>query len=129
MSLLNYLFDNDWFQRSDIEKLKNRNRGLESSVSRSRSRSKRTEDRVQELESQIGELALFNQTLLRMLIEKDVCTPSEFTNLFQMVDLEDGVADGRVTPERVPGQCSSCRRKMPKNKAKCMYCGWTAEAS
>jgi hypothetical protein len=61
-----------------------------------------------------------------MLIEKEVCTSGEFTNLFRMIDLEDGVADGKLTKSRsatTQTACPECGRPFPKNKTWCMYCG------
>lgn len=47
------------------------------------------------LEDAMGELALATKTLQRMMVDKGVCTSSEFSTLLNQVDLEDGRRDGK----------------------------------
>ncbi|HEX4825406.1 MAG TPA: hypothetical protein VFV19_13970 [Candidatus Polarisedimenticolaceae bacterium] len=51
---------------------------------------------AEKLERAVGEMALAVKTLQRMMVEKGLCTPDEFRAKLQLVDLEDGRADGRA---------------------------------
>jgi hypothetical protein len=126
MSLFRYLFDHDWFQRADIIRLEEENKGLSNRMDFARDDTRRLEDRIAALETDAAQMALFNKTLLRMMVEKQVCAPQEFTNLLRMLDLQDGVKDGKVTAALsadAPPSCPRCRRPLPRNKPRCMYCG------
>ena len=125
MSIFNYIFDNEWSQRSDIEALKEQNASLASRLSLKRSSEAVQEDRVAELEQEVGELALLSKTLMRILLEKGVCTGREIEDMMHQVDLEDGVADGRVTKNaaRVAGKCPECNRPVDAHRKRCFYCG------
>ena len=110
MSILNYLFDSEWSRRSDIEALKEQHSSLVSSLG---------------LHQGIGELALLTKTLMRILVEKGVCTGREIEDMMHQVDLEDGSADGRVTKsgEAVPGRCPECDHLVQSHRERCLYCG------
>ena len=126
MSVFRSLFDNDWFQRKDINRLEEETSSAAGRLDSARDRTMRLEDRVTALEDNLAQLVLFNKTLLRMIVEKQVCAPEEFTNLFKMLDREDGTEDGKVTSAPEAGGkllCRNCRRPLPKNKRWCMYCG------
>ena len=125
MSIFNYIFDNEWSQRSDIETLKQQNASLASRVARRRSSEAVQEERVAELEREVGELALLGKTLLRVLLEKGVSTGREIEDMMHHVDLEDGVADGRVTKNAGtdPGKCPECNRPIQAERKRCLYCG------
>lgn len=58
--------------------------------------------RVQELESHVATLdrhlggtALYCRTLLQVMLDRDMVTPERFRELFDQLDLLDGVKDGR----------------------------------
>jgi len=97
MSIWDYLFDSDWRQRSDIQALKVRGTQLSGYLQSARYSAEQLGDKIKELQSDIAAIALFNQTLLRMLVQKGICTPEEFNALFTEIDLEYGVQDGRIT--------------------------------
>src|SRR5262245_31993098 len=99
MGFFHFLFDNDWLQRADIEQLRAESDRVTTALNHSTDSVRRADERIAELEESLAHLALFNRTLLRMLIEKRVCTTEEFANLFRMIDVEDGVADGKMTPK------------------------------
>jgi hypothetical protein len=88
-SVLDYMFDNDWIQRADIDNLR---------TSSLRMRSKVVNDsrRIGDLEDQLAHLTLINETLLRILEKKNVIVREEFRSLLVEVDLEDGVHDGKL---------------------------------
>ena len=96
MSILRYMFDNEWKQRDDIEALK----AVQASRRRqARRESRSAENRIDDLEAEVGELALLCRTLLTVLRETAVVDPDVLAETLKRVDLEDGVLDGRVTPE------------------------------
>lgn len=126
MSIFNYLFDSDWYQRSDIEALKEQNSNLTSRVEIRRSTDAEQSARIAELQQDVGELALLSKTLMRLLLEKGVCTGKELEDLMREIDMEDGVADGRVTKdsEKEPtGNCKGCGRPVQPKRSRCLYCG------
>ncbi len=127
MSIFNYLFDNEWSQRADIEDLK----AQAARLSDRSTRNLRYENRIKELETDIGELALLSKALMRILLEKGICTGRELEDLIKTIDMEDGVEDGKVT--KVPGkqnaQCPQCGRPVHGNRKACLYCGYVFSKS
>lgn len=122
-SVLDYMFDNDWIQRADIDHLKNSAALMRRNV---------IEDahRIRSLEDQIGHLTLINEALLRILEKKGVFARDEFRSLLVEVDLEDGVHDGKLsTPPRndappAPGRipCRFCRTMNDRSSQFCSHC-------
>jgi len=96
MSLMKYMFDNDWMQRGDIEALRNRSRTADRTARR---RNRQTDDRIDDLENEVAELALLSRVLLTMLHESNVIDPNQFGEVMRRIDAEDGVIDGKITPE------------------------------
>jgi DNA repair exonuclease SbcCD ATPase subunit len=125
MSIFNYLFDNEWSQRTDIETLKTRNKNLASRLHLRHKSQAALEARVTQLESEVGELALLSKTLMRLIVEKGTCTGQELEAMLHQVDLADGVADGRVTKIRPEATvtCPGCGRSVPAERKQCLYCG------
>ena len=97
MSAWNYMFDNNVLQRMDLERLRSRAADAERQM---RSARKAQGDRIEELEHDVGELALLCRALIGMLKEKGDYDPASFSAALDKIDMEDGVKDGRVTPER-----------------------------
>jgi len=93
MSIFDFMFPNS--QYIDIQLLKAENSKLASRIEAISNSD--PEARIEQLEQEVGELALVCKTLMRTLLEKRVCTGQEIENLFKQIDLEDGVADGKVT--------------------------------
>jgi hypothetical protein len=52
---------------------------------------------VMGLESKIEQMALLFRTLYDLSIEKNLFTKDEFKNMFDKIDLEDGIKDGKLT--------------------------------
>lgn len=96
MSVWNYVFDSEYKQRFDIENLRQ-----SSQVARRRQNrnTRELKERVNELEHEVGELALICRTLLTVLRESGNFDEQTFQQVFHEIDAEDGVIDGRVTPE------------------------------
>lgn len=85
MRVLDYLLENDWIQRADIDRLNQKSRV--------------DQRRVGELEDEIGRLALVAETLLRVLEKKGAFSREEFRRLLTEVDREDGRVDGKRPPQ------------------------------
>ena len=94
--MLEYLFDSEWRQRSDIEKLKRRNRITVRSAARERGRGRR---RVEKLEEEVAELTLVTSALLAHLRAQAGWDEAAFRERFQTLDLEDGELDGKLRKE------------------------------
>ena len=60
-------------------------------------------ERIQDLEDEVGSLLLVVRALSEMLRSKGLFDETAFREAMQRIDLEDGVLDGKVTrPEPVP---------------------------
>jgi hypothetical protein len=115
MSIWKYLFDSDWQQRSDIEDLAERSGHLADTVRGARYSAQQLKEQVRELQNDVAELALFNQTLLRVLVQKGLCTPEEFKELFTQIDLEDGTQDGQIT-EKPTNEAAKPKRELSESE-------------
>ncbi|MBI5363782.1 MAG: hypothetical protein HZA53_11435 [Planctomycetes bacterium] len=89
MSLFPYLFDNELFQRRDIERLR-------SSDAYQRIRMRSVERKRADLERDIAGLTLYCRTAVSLMIERGLITREEFVEHMHAIDLSDGVEDGRV---------------------------------
>ena len=101
MSIFNYLFDNEWRQRSDIEDLRERSRRQQYVARREKRRAsseiQALEYNVKELQEQVGELQLITRAMHQMLQSQNGWDESRFQKILVELDLEDGVRDGKVT--------------------------------
>jgi hypothetical protein len=96
MGTWNYMFDSDMLQRMDLERLAERASFAEARIRRV---ARAHGERVEELEREVGEMALVLRALIGMLKEKGGFDAAAFNAAFEKIDAEDGVIDGRVTPE------------------------------
>ena len=127
-SVLDYMFDNAWIQRADIENLKNSTSQMRYLENRIRRKVADDAARVRELEDQVAPLTLINEALFRILEKKGVFARDEFRSLLVEVDLEDGVHDGkRLPPERdaAPQPTATCFCKFcgSENDRSGQFCG------
>lgn len=120
MSIWPFMFDNDRFQRRDIDALKSEVEFLEE---KERGTASATQHQLDQLRDEVAELALFNKALLRLLLDKGVFTPKEFERAFRALDLEDGVEDGKLTAGGKPQRCTKCQRPVPRTRKDCQLCG------
>ena len=88
MGILQYLFDNEWSQRSDINETRE-------AVDRAHDAQDATDRYVHALDEDVGVLALYVRTLSRLLVEKGVMTKDELLAAMKVVDLQDGKDDGK----------------------------------
>ena len=96
MAMWKYFFDNELFQRMDIERLEQRSDLLRRQARRAH---RQQEDRLDDLEQDFGELALLCRALVAVLKEKGGVDDEALHAALQRIDAEDGVIDGRVTHE------------------------------
>ena len=94
MGLINWIFD--FYQHSKITDAHSETARLRGELAALRVDRGRPDD--ERLLRAIGELALAVKTVQRLCVEKGLCTEAEFQRRVQSIDLEDGRADGMVTP-------------------------------
>jgi hypothetical protein len=92
MGLINWIFD--IYQHSRIDDARNEAAAARSEIASFRRAGGGLDG--ERLEDALGELALATKTFQRMLVEKGVCTRSEFAALLNQIDLEDGTRDGKA---------------------------------
>ena len=126
MSMFKYMFDTEWMQRMDIEELRDQERAMRSEMYFLDKKSAKAKDQLKVLQHEVGELALVCKTLMRIILEKGLCTGKELGELMHEIDLEDGVADGRVTPKGPQNSdiCPECDHTIKGGKKRCLYCGY-----
>ncbi len=99
MDFWDHLLDNEYKQRADIEALKQSSEARRRARRRERQRAEDQQQRIEQLEDQVGELALLCRSLLTVLREDGTVQPERFQQVMQQIDAEDGVADGKITPQ------------------------------
>jgi hypothetical protein len=78
---------------------------------------------VELLQLKLQQHELIIQTLVAMLLEKEVMTAEEFQALADGIDGLDGRRDGRLADETNPVVCPKCRKNNARTKPACMWCG------
>ena len=77
---------------------------------------------VETMRQAIEKLALVNAAMWSLLQEKTGLKDEQLLNRMQEIDLQDGVADGRISRQKAM-QCAKCQRPMSRTHERCMYCG------
>jgi ribosomal protein S27AE len=77
--------------------------------------------RVRQLEQSIDRLLLINMAMWELMKSRTGLMESDLLRKMQEIDLRDGVADGRVTPQAA--QCPKCGRVNSSRHKHCIYCG------
>ncbi len=95
-STWSYLFDSERKQRADINTLQKASAGIARRLSRKQAEAG---ERIQALEQQVGELTLLCRALLEVLADRELLEADALVEAMRAIDAEDGVVDGRVTPE------------------------------
>ena len=75
------------------------------------------------LRREVDRQRLVIEVLIRALIDKGIYTRDQLNALANLVDMEDGVRDGRMTPRKGIELCSSCGRTLMNKLGTCLYCG------
>lgn len=99
MDFWDHLFDNEYKRRADIEALKRSSRIRQSSRRQERQQIESQEKRIEQLEDQVGKLALLCRSLLTVLRESDAVDPERLQEVMNQIDGEDGVMDGKITTQ------------------------------
>ena len=79
------------------------------------------QERVRLLEDRLDRTSLLNMAMWSLIRETTGLTDEHLAARVQEIDLQDGVADGRVT--RSPATCPQCGRNFSARHRKCLYCG------
>lgn len=77
---------------------------------------------VNVLQQSIEKLALVNAAMWSLLQEKAHLKDEDLANRMQQIDMMDGVADGRISPQKAM-LCAKCQRTLSRTHERCMYCG------
>ena len=78
-----------------------------------------------ELTVRVGRLSLALESMIRLLQDKQIISDLDLRRMKQLVDLEDGHADGEFHPgfSPVPSHCPKCEARIPSGKRLCQLCG------
>ncbi len=128
MGLFDYLFDNEFSQRADINRAHERAETLENRLWKAHDRNKELSLQVQDLRRDLARTILLSEVLSQLVVEKGLCTREELLVHLDTADRADGVADGMRTPPGAPGapeprRCSFCWHEIGALAQKCIYCG------
>jgi len=76
---------------------------------------------VAHLEDRLERLSLVCMAMWSLLQDKTKLTEADLMERVKMIDLMDGVEDGKAT--RNVQKCHACNRTMSARHRKCLYCG------
>jgi hypothetical protein len=76
---------------------------------------------IRELHESLDRLTVLCEAMWVLLRDKAGVTEQDLMDMFEVIDLSDGVADGRV--RRPPVTCAACRRRNAPRHARCVFCG------
>ena len=102
MDFWSHMFDNDYRQRADIESLKRLAKNRRAMRAGGIQKIASNDQRIEQLEEQVGELALLCRALLTVLRETSAVDPEHLHRVMERIDAEDGVVDGKITPQTPP---------------------------
>jgi len=83
------------------------------------------QERVRFLEDRLDRMLLQNMAMWSLLRDKLGLKDEDLIARVQKLDLEDGVADGKVT-RTAPNTCARCSRPFSSRHRRCLYCGHEA---
>jgi hypothetical protein len=70
--------------------------------------------------------SLLIEALIRMIVEKGICTAEALNDLARAIDEEDGVVDGRRSTDMMVARgvvtCPHCQRKTSAKNPLCQWC-------
>jgi hypothetical protein len=96
MDMLTYLYGSAIASRVEKQAQRQRYDRMRDRAA-ARRRTEAVEERVEDLERDVGEMALFVRTLWRVLAEKGTIDRAEFVRVARALDAQDGAVDGRYT--------------------------------
>ena len=80
------------------------------------------QERVRFIEERMDRMLLTNMALWSLLRDTMGLTDQDLAARVQQIDLQDGVADGKVT-RSAPTTCPRCQRTFSPRHRRCLYCG------
>ena len=105
MSWTRYLIHDFWtareFNRRDAER-RSSSRSTRRRLRRAAQREAEHAERIEQLEQDLGEVALLTRTLADLCIQKGLLTADEVAAMAERLDAADGTIDGRITPPDAP---------------------------
>lgn len=94
-----------YFMQKEDERLADQRRRNRRRLAKKARRAARQEDAIREeldeTEADLGRMLLLAVAVNRILVDKQVVTPSEIADVARQFDLADGRADGKLDPARV----------------------------
>lgn len=114
MTLFGYLFDSNFKDQRERDKKRGE---APDEVSSDPFEDAKT---VRRLREDMSRLLVLNRALIRLLIEKDVFTLSELTDLSKEIDLYESTKDQDEVDMEM---CKDCGRHSYRARANCVYCG------
>lgn len=102
MGFWDNLFDNEYKQRADINHLRKMASARGLAQTRTSTQVLKQEERIEQLEEQVGELALLCRSLLTLLRENGTVDPEQFQEVLHRLDAEDGMVDGKISESKPP---------------------------
>ena len=114
----------DIVQQVQIENLKSRQRGADSSSDRVADSSRA---RDAELDNRIARLLLVTEAMWELLSERAGVTVAELAERVRAIDARDGRVDGRhgLTVDAPRLYCPACQAAIPVGRQVCQFCGAT----
>ena len=82
---------------------------------------------IDDLKRKVNQQNLLLQTLIALVLEKNLIEEEEFRALLDEVDKVDGVKDGELAEDKTPLICNGCGKKNGRDKSRCMWCGQELE--
>jgi hypothetical protein len=76
-----------------------------------------------QMQKELEKQRLLIEVLIRALVDKGLYTRDQLNALANLVDMEDGIRDGRIAPERGVRHCGNCGRVKMNVSGSCLYCG------
>ena len=90
-------------------------------ASRAQSAARSARSEVSHIEDRLDRLSLVCMAMWSLIQDKTNLTEQELLERVKMIDLMDGVADGKAT--KTVAKCPKCGRAMSPRHNRCLYCG------
>ncbi len=108
----------DVFQQCQINSISAK---ASSAITRADSAKESIDDKIERVDERISHLALLCRAMYEMLQERTDITDKDLVKKMEEIDLRDGKADGKMTPQIK--KCPECGRTMSPKHNRCLYCG------
>ena len=92
-----------------------------SAARRSEAKAGEVERELHILTERLDKLVLINMAMWSLLTESTRLTEEDLQQRVQEIDLQDGVADGKVS--KGVRKCGACGRTVSKRHRRCLFCG------